>query len=162
MEKRCLAPFLHSGGSGVPQARAEGERDDVSLRAVGIAQDGQAIARHRQGQPTQLAVAVPQINVIHSERPQGRHVDHLVPGVEITRRMLGGFSLNGNGTVLDGCKATSCAAEGVDNGDASTNTRVLDCTLKKSRIDYAGASNIQDDTGTKFTTGGQGTAPEID
>lgn len=71
-----------------------------------------------------------------------------------------GFDVAGAGNQFDECEATDCVAEGFDNG--GTATVVTKCTLKKSRIDYAGNSNIANDAGTTYQTGGPGTAPEID
>lgn len=76
-----------------------------------------------------------------------------------------GFDIsNGTGNTLHKCAAIDCKAEGLDN--TGTNTTVTRCTLKKSRIDYAGAGKgpgtIADDTGTTFQTGGPATQQEID
>ncbi|MBI4880405.1 MAG: hypothetical protein HY812_12220 [Planctomycetes bacterium] len=72
-----------------------------------------------------------------------------------------GFDINGNLNSLDKCKATDCAAEGLDNG-GGTNTTATHCTLKGSRIDYAGNGGVVNDAGTTYQTGGPGTPPEID
>ncbi len=72
-----------------------------------------------------------------------------------------GFDIAGNLNWLNKCKATDCVAEGLDNGDG-TNTTATNCTLKGSRIDYAGDGGVVNDTGTTYQTGGPGVAPEID
>ena len=66
----------------------------------------------------------------------------------------------GGGNRLIRCKATNCGGEGLDNG--GSGTIATNCTLRKSRIDYAGAGNMADDTGTVYATGGPGTNQEID
>ncbi|MBI4880406.1 MAG: hypothetical protein HY812_12225 [Planctomycetes bacterium] len=72
-----------------------------------------------------------------------------------------GFDITGNLNTLNKCQATDCAAEGLDNGDG-TSTTAANCTLKGSRIDYAGDGGMINDSGTTYQTGGPGTVPEID
>ncbi|MFH0947076.1 MAG: right-handed parallel beta-helix repeat-containing protein [Planctomycetota bacterium] len=72
-----------------------------------------------------------------------------------------GFDIgSGAGNSLNLCRATNCAGEGLDNG--GTATTATNCTLRRSRIDYAGAGNMASDAGTTFTTGGAGIVGEID
>ncbi|HND55220.1 MAG TPA: right-handed parallel beta-helix repeat-containing protein, partial [Pirellulaceae bacterium] len=73
-----------------------------------------------------------------------------------------GIDVNsGTGNVFDKCKAIDCVAEGFDNG-GGTATILTNCTLKGSRIDYAGNNNVANDSGTSFGSGGKATPPEID
>ncbi|MFH0947077.1 MAG: right-handed parallel beta-helix repeat-containing protein [Planctomycetota bacterium] len=72
-----------------------------------------------------------------------------------------GFDIGaGAGNSLNLCKATNCAAEGLDNG--GTGTTATNCTLKRSRIDFAGGGGMTSWAGTTYTTGGEGVSGEID
>ncbi|GMV81221.1 MAG: hypothetical protein AMXMBFR7_24050 [Planctomycetota bacterium] len=72
-----------------------------------------------------------------------------------------GFDINsGDANTLNKCSASGYVGEGLDNG--GTNTTATGCKFSNNRIDYAGAGNMADDTGTTFGTGGPAQAQEVD